>query len=1733
MSQSPTLSQPPASTPVPSRTPAPVDVVAAIDRTVRRLRAELAVAHDRTRQSRLLAEIADLEERAGDEPAAARDYLAAYNADPAFREPLEGLVRLLEKRRSLKNLGKLVDALVRAASTPDEKVRALVMRSAYRADVAGDLTDAHAAARDAAQTEGAPVAEQASAWLALEVLAGRMADAAARAEALARRVTFASQPTWRALLLVDRARLAAAAGDIDAAIGLLGEARAVGSEATWTAILELERIARDYPGLPDSDEARVRAGVHAGALDTQAELLDEAAHVPGRGDALGIPHWVREPARRVDAWLRAAEARRLIGDLSRAGEILDRALTLVGALPPDEVELAVAAVTSARIRVAEQTGDTALAATLAARRLEREKNGGLAAAFAMRVAEHAAAEGEATKALEALARAIASDPGCLPARALQLDALADGPDKGAFAAQLESFAEHLATDEARGRAFLLAAYVWAVHANDVPGAKAALSQAAMYGVAPSTTGRLARTLAAIAGDAGWYEDATRRLLAGSSQEADALSLYVELVRLRHARDDGEGAERALREMAGVPRGAWLARVLEAFARPPAGSAPGGASATPVPPADDGAEDLSDSFIHEDTASEGPPDTSRESAELGSRTLDESGPEGERGSRTLDESGPEGERGSRTLDESGPERERGSRTLDESGPERERGSRTLDENGAPAPRGDTGDVPSAAPRTAAAVDELAALESDAVLARGLSVVAALRSLEAGDESSARARLRDLAERDPADPLVAAFLGDLDRAAGDHAAAARTASATAAATGDADLGAALRLEAAFERWRAGDRVAALADLEAALETAPEAATLALAWASRGVEADTPSGRRRALDRAAAASTEDTRVLALERFATEVAGADSQAEGALAAVEGAFDGDVGLALALAHLAWSGGQRNGAAARHALARLGAQGERAQRFAAAEQTRIAREAGDLAQVTEAASRWFDAGGGLPAALEWLVGATALAQPAEEKRARLAVAASLSGDAREAVLASAALLEPRIAPDRAAPLVVGTAPASRLANLELAPPGGDPRRRLAALSDLGGALGDDAAADATSLAGWSAVACADYDGARACFEKAVAGRPGDLAAWEGLRACGEHTGDRALRARAAAELGGHCADAARGAAFWEEAALLWIALGDDANADRALEASFARDPRRAVAFDKLFRRVRDRKDNEKLLALAAQRLEVTDEPQEIQKLFWEQARAWREKGDQDAALAALEHVTMLDPDHVGALALLGEINIRRAQFEPAAESLARLARLEVAPAKNRVTAGVAAVDLYENKLDRYDKALEVLLALHHARLSTLPVRERLARAAARTGSWREATAILEELMYERPEAEGRIEAARLAMAIHRDRLGQPNEAQAATVKLLDESPIDGEALDMLLTIEVPRETRERLLVTARAGLVEALERRPLDIPGVRRLVKVARAVGDDALQHAALGALAALGASDGQSEQALAQLAAKKTRMPHMAITQAQMRSLLAPGDEGPVADLFVLLAGTLAEGLGPTLQACGVTRKERVDPRSGLALRTEIASWAGSFGLHDLDLYVGGKDPLGVQGVAGEPPALVVGAGVSTPLAPSMRARVARELLAIVRGTSVLRWRDDMTVAAIVVAACRVAEVPIEHPPYAVLAEVERLLGKAMVRRTRKSIADVCRTIVRTRADARGWSARAVMSHDRMAALACGDASLVLCEVLGVPAERLGQAVKGSIRAEELLRFVFSPPYLELRRSLGLEGGA
>ncbi|AKV01833.1 Exonuclease SbcC [Labilithrix luteola] len=1616
--------------------PAPIETIEAIAAAVGRLRGEIDATMDKARRARLLHEAGEIQERAGEEPGAARDYLAAYNADTSFREPLEGLVRVLERRRSVSNLGKLVEALVAAASTPDERARALTERALFFDDVQKDLEGARGAAREATET-GAKPADLGAAWLTLELAAAKLGDAAQREEALAGRAELTIDPTWRGLLLVDVASLAAATGEITRALDIAARARSDGGEAAWLAAVTAERIVRADPGLKGSDEAHERAKSLAEVLEARADMIEASVDAAERGDALGVPSHLRQHAFAADALLSAAHAWRSANESSRAALALDRTLAVLDrarSAPSDpDSERAVAERKAAiaiervalntRVRLAESTGDTALASSLALRRMEGEQDGGLVASLALRVAEHAASQGDVGSALDALGKATERDPLCAPARALKIDIL-EGSDQAArFALELEDLSTHCGTGDAQGRALLLAAYVWAARAHDSERARTALGQAAACGVGKELVARLGRSLASVRSDDAWYEDATRSLIEcrekdqGADRPTDAASelpmLWVEIARLRLAQGDEAGASKATRTLRKLAEGAWLGRVLDGF------TADGG-----------------DAEVAKDA------------------------------------------------------------------------------------------------RTA--VEELTESTTDPTMRRSLSLVCALRAHAAGDTSATIAHLKTLVEADASDPLVASYLGDLLRAAGDRAGAAHLATALAEASdADDELRAARYLEAGFELWKLGDRSAAFASFEAASAARADAGEPVLAWAARGIDVDAVEGRRRAVERAMGSAA-----TSLERFALEATLGDPDvAERALADVDAAPNPNLRLAGALARLAWNRGQSDVDALHRALEAIAETGAAGSHAAAAEGlllSRVHAAAPGDDDVVAAAKAWLDTGGGAAAAMEWFAAAMASGDPAKEVPARRAIADLLSDEAREAMHASATLLDAVLRPEETLPLVNGTSPAARLANLELSPPGCDPRRRASTLAALDGVLGEESDVAALGLAGWSCLAAGDNKLALDTFRKVTEHRPGDLQAWEGLRTAADRVGEGDTYALACEQLGARCASDARGAAFWEQAALMWLKLGDGygERAEVALDASFARDATREVAFDRLFRRVRDRKDGDKLLALVGRRLEVSDDPVEIAKMYWEMARVLREKGDPDGALEALEHVTMFDENHVGALALTGEIFIRRGMFAEAAAKLAHLARVESAPSKNRITAGIAAVDLYENKLAQYDRALEVLLSLHNAKLSTLLVRERLARAAARTGSWVDAARILEELMNERPEKAGRIEAARLAIAIYRDRLSVPERGLAAATKLVDESPAEGDALDLLINLDPKIPSRTGLLERGRDALLMALHETPGNLEQSARLARVARAIDDTALEQSALSCSLALSGPDHNSEQAFAQLSSRKPRVPHVALTEPMFKQILAPGDDGPVAELFAALGPTLAEALGPSLAALGVhPKKDRIDPRSGLALRNEIATWAGAFGIANFDLYVGGKDTTAVQGIPGETPAIVVGSAVNAPLSPTSRARVARELLAIVRGTTVTRWRDDTTIAAIVVAACNIAKVHVEHPPFAVLAEVERVIGKAISRKTKAVIEPLCRAVVQSNADARVWAARARVSQGRVAALASGDVAVVLADVFGETPPRLGAIARDDLRGHDLLRFVLSRPYFDLRRALGLEG--
>ena len=1024
----------------------------------------------------------------------------------------------------------------------------------------------------------------------------------------------------------------------------------------------------------------------------------------------------------------------------------------------------------------------------------------------------------------------------------------------------------------------------------------------------------------------------------------------------------------------------------------------------------------------------------------------------------------------------------------------------------------------------------ARDTDEERGRAARLVGALRAIVRGERNVALETLAGLHEDAPADPIVATALATLELEQGRPERAALALRATAAALGDPELSTAFRFEAGLYDWKAGAHESALDSFELAAEAAPAAAALLRSWATRAAPANDRALERRALE---AGEGLDPGTAALERFAFEL-GPDGQEAAARAALEragGPEGSGPALAATLGRALWDGGDRERRDA--ALDAISERSPAAAAFARAaafelELSRAGDASPDAAEAEALAARWAEADSRPVAALEWLGAAMAKGDVGAEVSARRALAARIGGVHGETIAASASLCAWLTGLEEP-PVLAGQSPAVALANVEIAPPGSDPHRRGAALARASNLFGDDSLAVTQALAGYNQLAAGEASAALITFRGVVEAAPQELIGWEGLRSAAEALGERGVLAEACAALGDAVRDDARGAELWEMASqILLDELDDRDRGEFALRRAVERDVRRFAPFDRLFRIVRERKDSPRLLDLIARRLDVAEEPEEIVKLFWERARVMRASGDREGALSALENVRMLEPDHVGALALSGEIYLTLQRFAEAAEQLGRLSGLAEAPSQQRLMSGVAAVDIYENKLKLVPEALEVLVGLRHAKLDTPQVRERLARVAAKANAWDRAADTFELLMVEREQSVGRAEAARLAMAIRRDRLQAPVTAAASVSKLLAELPADGEGLDLLLSGAFPPVLARPLLERGRDALFEVLAEEPLNLEHVERLSRIASALGDDPLRQATLGALAALGVDPATLDTELLRLDRRVARVPSIAIDDGSLPDLADPEDGGPIADLIRELGTTIAAAIGPSLEALGTHKKERVDPKAGHPIRNEIAAWAGALGIGELDVYVGGRNPHGVFGVATETPSLVVGSGVTAPLSPLHRQAVARELFALRRGTTVLGHREAPEVAALIVAACRLGGVELNAPAFAMLAEFQRQLAKEMPRRVKKVLPELAAQVRDYGQDTLRFYRAATSSLDRMAALAAGDVSWVLAP----DAANRGRApasVEGQERARRLLAFVLSPTYLALRDALGM----
>lgn len=387
------------------------EAIAAQLREAQRLAAyELNAAESREARALLLHEQAEHEERVkGDEPVAARAYLAAFNARPTFRPPLDALIRLYARRRSASNISKLYDALAKAAPTPLDRAESLTLRAELLEDRLNDPKGA------AELFEGAVAADPSYrvAWLDLYRASLHDNDRDGRVRALVRLAGLTHDDEWRSLLLLELAgeHVRGGAEHLDEAAACIREAATL-SLGRWRALVELERLGETHDRPKDLVDA----------LEGRADLAEQMGRGDGAAGASGAFSVTRidsrDEARACAADLRVRAAWTRLGalrDPEGARATMQRAIDA----EPDDARYRFLA-----MLLADQSGDIGAASQHAQWLLARDYGDpSLRASLQFRVAENAALHNDLSGALAALQAALSLDPNSAAVRGVLIEQL--------------------------------------------------------------------------------------------------------------------------------------------------------------------------------------------------------------------------------------------------------------------------------------------------------------------------------------------------------------------------------------------------------------------------------------------------------------------------------------------------------------------------------------------------------------------------------------------------------------------------------------------------------------------------------------------------------------------------------------------------------------------------------------------------------------------------------------------------------------------------------------------------------------------------------------------------------------------------------------------------------------------------------------------------------------------------------------------------------------------------------------------------------------------------------------------------------------------------------------------------------------------------------------------------------------------------------------------------------------
>lgn len=613
-------------------------------------------------------------------------------------------------------------------------------------------------------------------------------------------------------------------------------------------------------------------------------------------------------------------------------------------------------------------------------------------------------------------------------------------------------------------------------------------------------------------------------------------------------------------------------------------------------------------------------------------------------------------------------------------------------------------------------------------------------------------------------------------------------------------------------------------------------------------------------------------------------------------------------------------------------------------------------------------------------------------------------------------------------------------------------------------------------------------------------------------------------------------DPRRAAAMWREAACIFEeALS---NRTEAIEAWVAA-ARCDITYRDVYRRLSALYESEgridDLAQLTDARIEAGADTPTLVGLLLDKAEQHQERGDAQGVAAALNECLELDPHHFEALRRLVEVHRSDGDWQGAAQSLIRIARLKRSQSE-QLWAFSRLAEIYHEHLSdlpRAEASLRRALELAPAHTETL---DRLASVLSQQERSREAARVLQHLV-QRAGSDLRARDYRIRLASEMERAGDSRQAEAMLEQLRGEHPTDP---DVILALadhfrEQNADAAEAMhLNRAVNDLREAIEEDPGDEASWTTLVRVlGRRHGPGAASCAASAAIA-LGhpASLFDGDVASGGRALGKPKLPLSPVVD----TIIAPKTLPQTLRRLFVLCDQAFDKMLPFDASAWRLRKPLAPHRT---LIEEAGTVAAALGISEPRLRITYVAPTACMPIGSDPPTLVVGGNLQDTTTPQERAFLFARALKVAASHLApgLRARPEELDAALA-ALLQDHDPHISHQPEGQqMRDLRRKLMRAVPRRWRDEVESL---VLELRGNA-DFSTRLVPFAvsglgDRAALTLTGDAPAAVSALLKIgggdvptgPA-RL-EAAREAPEAWGLVRFAISDAHFEARAQAGVD---